>query len=214
MTTIYLLRHCALAEDYRGRYVGQIDPPLSPEGVCQAYALAEALSGQGLDGVYCSDLARSRQTAEILAARAGVECKARPELREIALGEWDGLERREVATRFAAQYAARGADLAHYRIPGGESHAECLARILLAWREIAHPAGRTLAIVGHAGANRLLLCHLRGIPLTRMFDIAQAYGCVNVIEVAAEGAVVRQINGRGDALSQNGAASAARPGVS
>jgi len=193
---IYLLRHGALEGDSRNRFVGQIDLPLAPEGRTQAEALGRALHGLGLDAVYCSDLLRSRQTAEIIAGTTGIPLHRRADLREIALGDWEGLSRQEVASRFPAQYAARGEDIEHYRIPGGESFADCRERVLAAWREILQREERAVAIVGHAGANRVLLCHLLGIPVERMFSLGQDYGCVNVIECVAGNAEVRLINHR------------------
>ena len=201
MTTIYLLRHCALPADYRERYVGQIDPPLSADGVRQAGAMAHALRGRGIDTVYCSDLVRSRQTAEIIAQAVGAPLEVRKDLREIALGEWEGLLRREVAAVFPAQYAARGNDIEHYRIPGGESLADCQQRMLDAWQDIARDDGRCRAIVSHAGANRALLSHLSQQPLSAMFGIGQDYGCVNVIQLTAAGALVQRINDRCEALA-------------
>jgi len=194
---VYLLRHGALDGDSRDRFVGQIDLPLSPEGRRQAEALGQVLRHAEVETVYCSDLLRSRQTAEIIVGlNAGIPLHPRSELREIALGDWEGLSRQEVASRFPAQYAARGENLEHYRILGGESFADCRARVLLAWQEILQREERAVAIVGHAGANRVLLCHLLGIPVERMFSLGQDYGCVNVIECAAGNAKVCQINRR------------------
>lgn len=219
MTTVFLLRHGALGGESRNRFIGHTDLPLSPEGVQQAEHLGWALRGRfgrhrgaragGLvprlfDAVYCSDLLRSRQTAERVvgmvngAARNAIE--ARGDLREIALGEWEDLSRAEVATRFPAQYAARGEDIANYRIPGGESFADCRERIVAAWREIVGRGGERIVIVGHAGANRALLCHLQGKPLAELFELGQDYGCINIIETGAEGVRVRLINGRPDDL--------------
>jgi len=200
VTTIYLLRHGALPETWRERFVGQIDPPLGLEGVSQAEALAGSLSLQKFDAIFCSDLVRSRQTASIIADAANIPFAARRDLREIALGEWDGLPRREVAVRDPEQFAARGKDIEHYRIPGGESFADCQARVLAAWNEIIRPEFHCVVVVGHAGINRLLLCHFMGIPVAQMFTLGQDYGCVNVIEQDAGEVRVLQVNQRCEEL--------------
>ena len=200
MTTIFLARHGALAEDARDRFVGQMDLPLSPEGARQARAIGGVLRAGGIDAIHCSDLLRTRQTAALVAGESGVPITAHPALREIALGEWEGLSRREVAERFPAQYAARGDDIEHYRILGGESFADCRERVVGAWRSIVLQGGRRVVIVGHAGANRMLLCHLLGIPVGNLFSLGQDYGCINVIEYEAGHAEVRLINGRADNL--------------
>lgn len=196
MTTVYLLRHGALGGDACDRFIGQINLPLATEGVLQARALGEALRKLDIDAIHCSDLLRSRQTAEIIAGATGLRPEEWRGLREASMGDWDGLARREVRERFPAQYAARGGDIESYRIPGGESFADCQQRVLSTWNDIVTRDDRCVVIVGHAGANRLLLCQLLGMPISRMFVLGQDYGCVNMIETLAGQCSVRLINGR------------------
>jgi len=196
MTTIYLLRHGALAAGSRDRFVGQLDLPLAPDGIAQAEALGEVLRERQIDAIHCSDLMRSQQTAKIIAGQTAIPIEVRSALREISLGDWEGLSRREVAARFPADYAARGDDLVNYRVAGGESFADCRQRVLLAWEEILRGNGQSVVIVGHAGVNRLLLCELLARPVASLFDIAQDYGGVNVIEHSAQSLCVSLINGR------------------
>lgn len=194
MTTIYLLRHGALSKTWRERFVGQIDPPLGREGIRQAEALARTLSRQRIDAIFCSDLVRSQQTASIIATAANMPFTARRDLREIALGDWEGLLRGEVAEHDPDQFAARGRNIEHHRIPGGESFADCRERVLAAWAAIIRPELEHVVVVGHAGINRLLLCHFMGIPVVRVFSLRQDYGCVNVIEQTAGETKVLELN--------------------
>ena len=194
MTTIYLLRHGALSKTWRERFVGQIDPPLGPEGIRQAEALARTLSRQRIDAIFCSDLVRSQQTASIIATAANMPFTARRDLREIALGDWEGLLRGEVAEHDPDQFAARGRNIEHHRIPGGESFADCRERVLAAWAAIIRPEWEHMVVVGHAGINRLLLCHFMGIPVVRVFSLRQDYGCVNVVEQTAGEIKVLELN--------------------
>ena len=194
MTTIYLLRHGALSKTWRERFVGQIDPPLGREGIRQAEALARTLSRQRIDAIFCSDLVRSQQTASIIATAANMPFTARRDLREIALGDWEGLLRVEVAEHDPDQFAARGRNIEHHRIPGGESFADCRERVLAAWAAIIRPEWEHVVVVGHAGINRLLLCHFMGIPVVRVFSLRQDYGCVNVVEQTAGETKVLELN--------------------
>jgi probable phosphoglycerate mutase len=203
MTTIYLLRHGALAGDSRDRFIGQTDLHLAPEGIEQARAAALALRGGRIGAVHCSDLTRSRQTAQIFGDTLGLAASAHSELREVSLGEWEGLLRREVAERWADQFAARGRDIDHYRPPGGESFGDCLARAWPLWKSITRTDAEAVAIVGHAGVNRLLLCRLLGMPVQNMFRFGQDYGCVNVIELDRKRTRVRLINGRCASLTDS-----------
>jgi broad specificity phosphatase PhoE len=52
-----------------------------------------------------------------------------------------------------------------------------------------------VAIAGHAGVNRVILCDVLGMPLANLFRIAQRPGCVNVIESGRNGPVARLVNG-------------------
>jgi probable phosphoglycerate mutase len=196
MTTLYLLRHGALAGDNRDRFIGQTDLPLAPQGIEQAEAIALALRDKGIAAIHCSDLTRSRQTAEIIGKTVGAEPAAHPELREVSLGDWEGLLRREVAERWADEFAARGRDMDSYRPPGGESFADCLARAWPLWKSITTTDAPAIAIVAHAGVNRLLLCRLLGMPVQNMFRLGQDYGCINVIEIERRVVRVKLINGR------------------
>lgn len=201
MTKIYLLRHGALAGDCRHRFVGQIDLPLAQEGVAQAAALAKALHTAGIEMIHCSDLIRCQTTANILAQSIHAPITAHKALREISLGDWEGLLRAEVAQRWAPEFEARGRDIECYRPPAGESFADCLARALPVWEAICNTRCKAVAVVGHAGLNRVLLCHILGKPLAEIFHIEQHYACINVIECGAEGSRVEVMNASAATLS-------------
>ena len=196
MTTIYLLRHGALAGDNRERFIGQTDLALAADGIRQAEAMAGALRDKGIAELHCSDLARSRQTAGIVGQAIGVAPSAHPELREVSLGDWEGLLRREVAERWADEFAARGRDMDTYRPPGGESFADCLARAWPIWKTITQADAANVAVVAHAGVNRLLLCRLLGMPVQNMFRLGQDYGCLNILELDRRNVRLRLLNGR------------------
>ena len=192
---IYLVRHGNIKTEGDQRiYLGQLDISLSPNGILQAERMRERLAIAGVETVYCSDLARSRDTAGILAGGNKCRVSVRPDLREIHLGEWEGLSFAEVRQRFPDKFEARGRDLAYYCTPGGESFADCSRRVLKAFQEIVKEMDEPIVIVGHAGVNRLILCHLLGMPIANLFRIAQDFACVNVISFHGSAAQVRLIN--------------------
>jgi probable phosphoglycerate mutase len=197
MRTVLLIRHGAVSEDGEERFLGAADAPMSPAGELQIRELTERLRQRStLDVIYCSDLSRSQRTAELLADGSAIPIRARPALREIGMGAWEGLLRREVAERRSAEYAARGRDIANFRPPGGESFADLAARALPCWRDIVEDGEtQVVAIAGHAGLNRAILCHLLGAPLANLFRIAQRPACVNVVEWRKNEPVVSLING-------------------
>ena len=192
---IYLLRHGRIQNPGEPRrYIGQLDAPLDAEGIRQAERLRERLLPTGIQKVYCSDLERSRETARILAGENAGGVFVCPELREIHLGEWEGLSFAEVVRRFPEKFEARGRDIAYYRIAGGESFADCAKRVLPAYQKIIAESVDSVAIVGHAGVNRLILCHLLGMPIANLFRIVQDFACVNVIQYNGINPQIRLIN--------------------
>jgi len=91
---------------------------------------------------------------------------------------------------------ARFQDLANFRIPGGESLMDVRARALPRLGElIEQHQGQALAVVAHAGVNRVVLSDALGAPFNNLFRIDQSYGCLNIIDYFPDLAVVRLING-------------------
>ncbi len=179
---IYLMRHGKIQHaDGKRRYIGHTDIPICQEGIDQARQVGLMLSGVEIAGLYCSDLARSLDTARQIGAGLALEPVARKDLREINMGDWDGLTFSEVALRYPEEYAQRGTDFANYRISGGESFAECGQRSLAALKDIMSTSTGNIVVVGHAGFNRTLLCQLLGLPFANMFNIPQDYCCINSI---------------------------------
>jgi probable phosphoglycerate mutase len=179
---IYLLRHGHIQDvNNVRRYIGQMDLPLSVEGERQARLLQNELSPKKITAVFCSDLRRSLDTARIIAAGLDKNIIVQPSWREISMGDWEGKSFTEIKRDFPAEYAARGNNVAGYRVPGGESFQECQARIIPAFLEFVNFSDGNIIIVGHAGVNRVLICYLLGMPLENLFRISQDYGCMNVL---------------------------------
>ncbi|HKS77091.1 MAG TPA: alpha-ribazole phosphatase [Terriglobales bacterium] len=192
--TLYLVRHGELIVEERHRFLGQLDVPLSPGGIGQARTLHKMFRRVSLSRVYCSDLSRSRETAEIIVGTRGIPLRACVELREVSLGLWEGCALSDIRSRYPKQFRARGEDLARYQPPGGESFEDCQTRVRTTIQKIlAHPPGEYL-IVGHAGVNRVILCEALAVPLAELFRIPQDYGCLNVVEYEGGAGRVKLLN--------------------
>ena len=164
MTTIFLARHGESDWNVAKRFQGHSDRPLTERGRQQAHALADLVAAQEIDAVYTSPLSRARETAEIVAARAGLEPVALPELREVDTGSWSGLSRADVEARFPEGFA-------RWRSGGsgwedGESYEEMAERVIGALRTIAedHPDGRVL-IISHGGPIRAIHAAAEGVAI-------------------------------------------------
>lgn len=192
--TLYLVRHGSIISVQGKAYIGQVEAPLSETGIEQAWALRKWLEPVSFSAVYCSDLSRSHRTAKIIVGNRVRAITVRPDLREICLGAWDGFSFKEIKSRYPEEFEARGKDLENWRPPGGESFADCRARVLPVLREILESAQGNVLLVGHAGVNRLILCDVLGIPVKNLFSLGQDYGCLNILEYEESLAQLRLLN--------------------
>lgn len=180
---VFLLRHGEVQGAGREkRFIGQTDVPLSNRGRHQAKCWRQWLAGVPLDRIMASDLTRCTQTAHILAADRSVSVEALSGLREILLGQWDGMSFRGVKDRWPDAFEKRGLDLARFRPPGGESFQDLQQRVVPVFEKAVHQATAPLLIVAHAGVNRAILCHIQGIQIDELFSIDQSYAAMNLID--------------------------------
>ena len=90
MSIIYLLRHGEIPQSSPRRFVGQRDLPLTATGRNQMAALAERFADKGLERIVCSPWSRCVESAAIL-GRSLLTPEIHADLREISLGQWEGL---------------------------------------------------------------------------------------------------------------------------
>ena len=164
MTTIFLARHGESDWNVEKRFQGHSDRPLTERGREQAHALADLVGSEKIDAVYTSPLSRARETAEIVAARAGLEALALPELREVDTGSWSGLSRADVEARFPEGFARWRSGGSGWE--NGESYDEMAERVIGALQKIAedHPAGRVL-LISHGGPIRAIHAAAEGLAI-------------------------------------------------
>jgi len=167
---LLLIRHGQSVWNADGRWQGQADPPLSPLGEAQAGGAAQRVGHMGLSAVVASDLVRARRTAEIIAGVNGLGAvRLDPDLREIDVGDWTGLTRREIEARWPGELAAWSEGRSESPL-GGESrvHLAERARAALARAAAAAPAGHRLLLVTHGALirnlDRTLGLHAQAMP--------------------------------------------------
>jgi probable phosphoglycerate mutase len=64
------------------------------------------------------------------------------------------------------------------------------------FEEIARQNKGSVLIVAHAGVNRVILCHVLGMPLANLFRLDQDYGALNMIDCKEKQMRVKAINVR------------------
>ncbi len=195
-TRLYLMRHGQVADGHTHRYHGHTDVGLSETGLRQFERLAAQLRKVPLAAVYCSDLSRTQIGARLIAAGRGLAPQPCPEFRELGFGVWEGLTFQEIAQRYPRELEARFQDLANFRIPGGESLADVHARVIPKLRELlTQHRGEAIALVAHAGVNRVILTEALHLSFSHIFRLDQQYGCLNIIDYFPDFSLVRLLNG-------------------
>jgi broad specificity phosphatase PhoE len=164
VTTLILVRHGETDWNRDGRWQGHADPSLNDRGREQARALAGELAGEDVAAVYASDLARARETAEIVAARLGRPVAVDVRLREVDVGGWSGLTMAEIEARFPEEVARWRTEEPGHAFDGGETYSVMGERIIAALAEIVerHP-GEQVVVVLHGGPIRAVLAHTAGV---------------------------------------------------
>jgi len=181
---IYLVRHGATPSTAEDAFSGAEDVPLAEAGKAQAERLAERLSGDGITAVYASPMARTMETARIVARPHGLPVTARDGLREISHGHWEGKKRAEVEKLYPEEYTRWERDPYSFAPEGGETGLAVTARALPALLAIvaAHPDGR-IAVVSHKATIRLLISSLLGFDPRNYRDrLDQSPASLNILD--------------------------------
>lgn len=149
-TRLLLVRHGQTDWNVEGRYQGQKDPPLNPQGRDQAIFLAEDLSAVPLHVLYSSPLQRAWETAHIIEEKLALPLYVEPRLMEISMGEWEGRLVTEIAVRDSEQFLRWESSPWSVAPPGGESLYHVRERVYAAVDEIVpRHVGRSIGLVTH-----------------------------------------------------------------
>jgi len=171
LTRIDILRH---GEPVGGRrYRGQIDDPLSERGWAEMRA---ATAGERpWTAIVSSPLARCRAFAEALAAENDLPLRFDPRWMEVGFGVWEGRTAAEIEAATPGAVRAFKRDPVGCRPAGAEPLAAFHARIADAFETVlaGHVGGHPL-VVAHAGAIRMAIAYVLGMPAEHAYRIQVA----------------------------------------
>ncbi len=155
-TEVVLIRHGSAGQPVASEELdlidGKHDPALTELGRRQALALAERLGSARVAALFVTPLRRTKETAQPLAERLGLEPIVLPELREVYLGDWDG----QFSQRLSSQDSVTRSVFAAERwdvIPNAERMEDFSARVRRGMDLVVDAAGpdATSMAVVHGG---------------------------------------------------------------
>ena len=159
---IYLMRHGADPSD---RYGGWSTYGLTEKGRAQVHNAKSKLCNKGITQIFSSDLARAKETAEIVADELSLTVTYLPQFRESNNGLLAGMLKTEAAEKYPGMYW-NALDWTE-TWPEGESPEQFFCRIENAWYEFKKQVGAdNVLLVSHGGVMNIILCLENGISYT------------------------------------------------
>jgi probable phosphoglycerate mutase len=140
-------------------------------------------------------LKRAFETSTVIGQALGAEPTPMAELREIYLGEWEGLLTDELAVKFPRAWAGWIEEPDWDLVPGGEGSTAFEARVKAALDSLftRHDTGDVLAVT-HGGVIQVALHHVVGRPGRGIFPFRIQNTSMSVIERRNGRLVVSGVN--------------------
>jgi broad specificity phosphatase PhoE len=162
ITRVTLIRHGETAWNVENRWQGHANVALNATGLRQAVRVAEHLrslpESADITAIYSSDLSRAHQTAQAIAEQLSVPVILDTRLREIDMGDWQGMTGDEAELWDGARLHAVRAGGYNIPRPGGESLQMLADRVGALFHEVMNTRpGEHVIFVSHGGTLRMLL---------------------------------------------------------
>lgn len=193
---LIVVRHGETLYNIQNRITGQSDVALSPLGERQAELVGAYLTNEKIDVIVASDLQRTRATAQAIAHAHNLPIHDDADLREIAMGEWEGHNTEEITALFADTQVKWRADATNYAIPGGgenltQVHTR-IARAVERWYKQYPDA--TVVWATHGGFIGLLACHMLGLDISRRWQFRHDNASITEFQLKSERVILVRLN--------------------
>ncbi len=185
----FLVRHGETEWNKLGRFQGHEDIKLNERGLAQARETAQTAAGWGHSAIYTSPLTRTVQVAEEMAKVTPVPVSQRPGLKELGLGDLEGVTGEEMRLGWPEVFSAWRSNPEKVSMPNGESLFQLRDR---AWQSILEiereHSGRensdreSVVVVSHNFAIRSIVGELLGVPLENFHRMSLSLASVCTFE--------------------------------
>jgi ribonuclease H / adenosylcobalamin/alpha-ribazole phosphatase len=179
-TTVLLVRAGETIFREQGRLLGRRDIGLTPEGKQHAELALQFIRDLQVNEILASPMARTIQTADVLAQHFRLGVGRDPRLVDLDVGKWEGVSWEELlkAPAFADYFAGEAT-----RFPDGEDLEGARRRAVASIEDAGadNPLGATLVLVTHGPIIQLMLAHYLGMPTGAYARIQVDHGAVSVV---------------------------------
>ena len=172
MTRLFLTRHGETKWNEEGRMQGWGDSPLTELGIKQGEWLRDRMAETKIDVIYSSPSGRAYKTAEIIRGDRDIEIIKDEGLKEIGVGNWEGLNQEEI----------QGIDTINYfnfwNLPSkyvpkdkGETFRDVMERSCQTISNILRKEkGKNILIVTHTVTLKAYLCILQNREVDTLWE--------------------------------------------
>ena len=191
MTNVLLIRHAT--HDVVGKKILGHTPGvhLDDLGRQQAEQLAERLCVLPIEALYSGPLERARETAEPLARKLHLPLHVADEFDELEMGDWTNRTLSELD--LIPEWHKWNTQRSETVPPNGESMQQVQARLLAKIAAVGNQF-RCIAVFTHGDVIRAALTHFLGMHLDLLFRFQIDPGSVSIVQIHADGAIVRLLN--------------------
>ena len=171
---VFLVRHGETTGDLEGRYGGNYDDHLTPQGEGQLKETASRLAGKDIQIIFTSNLIRAKESGKIIQSQVGCGIEVVDGIQERNYGVLAGLTKEEALERYPEAVEAHKNP--ENTDPEGESLEDFQNRVLAAFKDIFSKEYQMVVIVSHGGPLKQVLKYLN-------LPIPQKIGDGEIIEV-------------------------------
>ena len=191
---LVLIRHGETKYNRADLFRGRADLDLNDQGLMQARAAAQYLSGLDFEAFYDSPMKRAVQTAAEIAAPHHGEVTPIEYFNDVDYGEWSGKGVDEVSTTWPEEFKLWADDPQKAVFPGGEPVAAVWKRLQEGLDFLYDRHNGRILLVGHRLINRLILCIILGLPISGFWRVDQSNGAINIITRGERGWMLVRMN--------------------
>ncbi len=166
-TSVILVRHGETLWNIEKRLQGNMNSPLTENGIRQAEDTGIILDKIKIDSVYSSPLERAYKTAEIITGNRNLKISVKENLREINLGPWEGKTKEETRISDPLEYYNFWNEPEKFNLEGAENFKNLQNRMAAQLSTILDEnEGKTVLVVSHWIAIMAAAAHFKSSGLS------------------------------------------------